>query len=149
MLSDFHFRRSLGKERTVCKSCDRQYQRNWRAKYPEKTRELTRQWRKDNLAAFRLSQRAHENKRRSLKKGSGEAFTPDDVKLQRAAQTDKKGVFRCWWCGNPLGNEYHVDHRIPITKGGRNDAGNIVLAHRDCNMSKSDKMPWEFNGRLL
>jgi formylmethanofuran dehydrogenase subunit E len=148
-LSEFHIRRSLNRERTVCKACNKQYTRDWRAKHPEEAQDKTLRWRRDNPEAFRLSQRVHENKRRALKKNSKTSFRTEDVMLQMRAQTDKRGIVHCWWCNAPLDDHYHIDHRIPITKGGSNDASNIVLVHPRCNMSKSDKMPWEWNGRLL
>lgn len=44
---------------------------------------------------------------------------------------------------------YHVDHVHPIAKGGSNGRENIVLACRKCNLSKRDRLPIEFAGRLL
>lgn len=56
---------------------------------------------------------------------------------------------RCWWGAHPLGDNFHIDHRIPLSRGGAHDPSNIVLACASCNLSKHDKMPWEFAGRLL
>lgn len=77
------------------------------------------------------------------------SFSPDDVKLQIAAQTDRKGALRCWWCGKVIKKDYHIDHRIPLAKGGTNYADNIVIAHPKCNLSKGDKLPGEWIDRLL
>ena len=32
-----------------------------------------------------------------------------------------------------------VDHLIPISKGGKHVWDNVAIAHRDCNMKKSNK----------
>jgi 5-methylcytosine-specific restriction endonuclease McrA len=56
---------------------------------------------------------------------------------------------RCWWCGKKLPAKYHVDHRIPVSKGGSRDLNNLVAACIPCNLSKHARMPWEFAGRLL
>ena len=78
------------------------------------------------------------------------SFSADDVKHQIIAQTDKRGVLRCWWCEKAIkGDDYHVDHRIPLAKGGTNYPDNIVISHPKCNLSKGDKMPWEWSDRLL
>lgn len=57
--------------------------------------------------------------------------------------------FRCWWCGALVSDDYHVDHRVPLSRGGTNDVGNLCITCPSCNLHKSDKMPWEFNGRLV
>lgn len=81
----------------------------------------------------------------ALSNTTGEHFTQADVELQYKSQ---KGL--CWWCGKPLNpNGFDIDHRVPLIKGGSNGAGNICLTHEKCNASKNDKMPWEYNGRLL
>lgn len=59
----------------------------------------------------------------------------------------QKGL--CWWCGDELHGVYQIDHRLPVAKGGSDDWANLCLACPDCNSKKSDKMPHEFNGRLL
>jgi hypothetical protein len=91
---------------------------------------------------------AHVNRRARLKNAPG-SFAASDLDVQRRAQTDRRGVVRCWWCSEPLGDDQTVDHRIPLAKGGSNNPDNLVLAHLHCNCSKGAKMPWEFNGRLI
>lgn len=59
----------------------------------------------------------------------------------------QKGL--CWWCSKPLMDIYEVDHRMPSSRGGTDELGNLCLSCHECNHLKSDKMPWEFNGRLL
>lgn len=54
----------------------------------------------------------------------------------------------CFYCSEPLGNDYHKDHYIPISKGGSNYIDNIVLACSPCNLSKADKLPSEWEGRF-
>lgn len=55
----------------------------------------------------------------------------------------------CYWCRVPVGDRYHVDHVIPLSRGGSDDAGNLVVACPSCNLRKHAKMPSEFAGRLL
>lgn len=83
-------------------------------------------------------------KRRAQKINAGGSHTQADIELQFKSQ---KGL--CWWCGEPIEEKYHVDHRVPLDKGGSNDARNIVIAHPKCNLEKHNKLPHEYNGRLL
>lgn len=59
----------------------------------------------------------------------------------------------CYWCGKKLvHNNIHLDHYIPISKGGIHTISNLVLACSSCNLSKSDKDPVQFAnsiGKLL
>lgn len=49
------------------------------------------------------------------------------------AQQSKAGV-------TPAGNEAHVDHIIPSSKGGDGAPPNGQVLCRDCNLRKSDKI---------
>jgi hypothetical protein len=118
----------------------REYQRN----NPHIWKKSSASWRKRNPERARMLSRIRSHERRAKIHVSGGSYTPDDVAKQLKAQGGN-----CWWCGAPLDEKYHIDHRIPISKGGSNDAGNIVIAHPQCNLHKSAKMPWDFNGRLL
>lgn len=47
--------------------------------------------------------------------------------------------FTCQYCGRSAPKvELHVDHKIPISKGGLNDLTNLVTACAECNSGKSD-----------
>lgn len=48
---------------------------------------------------------------------------------------DQQGL--CALCGQILGEDYTIDHKIPITKGGDNLFSNVQLAHFICNQRRS------------
>lgn len=122
----------------------RESQRRWRTKHPEIARERVRNWHAEHPEAGR----AKAHRRRALEIGSSGSHTAADVNLQIASQTDKRGRLRCWWCGGVIRDDYHVDHVIPLSKGGSNGADNIVIAHPFCNKSKGTKTPQDL-GRLF
>jgi 5-methylcytosine-specific restriction endonuclease McrA len=43
---------------------------------------------------------------------------------------------RCAYCGS--GGDLHIEHVVPISKGGPHSMGNIIPACKDCNFSKRD-----------
>ena len=43
----------------------------------------------------------------------------------------------CHYCAGPGGE---VDHKIPLSKGGRHAMGNLVPSCRSCNARKGDKI---------
>lgn len=45
--------------------------------------------------------------------------------------------FRCVYCGaSPPSCVLHVDHKVPVSKGGGNEESNLVAACSDCNLGK-------------
>ena len=88
--------------------------------------------------------RAADARRRARKRQAGGTHTAEDIKRQISVQKGK-----CWWCNKPCSDDYHVDHLIPLAQGGHNNPSNIVIACPRCNLSKSDKLPEEWAGKLF
>lgn len=86
------------------------------------------------------SRRAYRQRQRA---GIGRGhFTGADI----TAKGERQG-WRCYWCGQPCKAEYHIDHIVPLSKGGSNTADNICIACPPCNLSKGGQMPDEFLSR--
>jgi 5-methylcytosine-specific restriction endonuclease McrA len=129
-----------------------------RAKYAanaEAARERVRKYRADNPDAARESVKRYSqanpqatnvraSRRRARKRNNGGRHTVADV-LNRLAQ--QGGL--CWWCAQPVGDDYHADHIIPLAEGGSDGPENICIACPTCNQVKGAKMPLQFAGRLL
>lgn len=48
---------------------------------------------------------------------------------------------RCAYCGaKPSDERLEVDHVIPVSKGGTNEMGNLIVACRTCNIGKGRRM---------
>lgn len=121
-------RRALAKKKSNPEEFRRRttrYKRNWRRSHPEIVRAI------------------QERRRAQLASAEGN-HTAEDIRLIFEQQ---KGL--CWWCSKPVGDDYHVDHRIPLSRGGSNGPENLCISCPSCNTSKHSKMPWEWNGRLL
>ena len=85
---------------------------------------------------------AARNRRARLKKVGGTHTAADIAKL-RSLQKDN-----CTWCLQPLGDKTpHVDHHIPLSKGGSNDVRNLHLMHSTCNLKKLYHDPVEYGLR--
>lgn len=50
---------------------------------------------------------------------------------------------------DPDGKPWHIDHDLPVTRGGSNDEGNLVLACAACNLRKGDRTGDEFRLQLM
>jgi 5-methylcytosine-specific restriction endonuclease McrA len=80
-----------------------------------------------------------ESKRRALKLQSiGELSKGLSEKLF------KLQLGKCPCCRLSLGKNYHMDHIMPLTKGGTNTDDNIQLLRAVCNLQKSNKHPVDF-----
>jgi 5-methylcytosine-specific restriction endonuclease McrA len=98
-------------------------------------------------AAYRQSHpevvSARDARRRALERNAPGTHSAADVARIRSEQGN-----RCFWCGEPLGRRWHLDHYIPLSKGGSNWPENLDVACARCNLSKHDLMPGEFLERL-
>jgi len=85
--------------------------------------------------------RALINNRRARIKEAGGTFSGKDV-----ARMFEEQMGECTGCfGDLLVLDYHVDHIMPISKGGSNYPDNLQLLCPPCNREKSAKLPedWE------
>jgi 5-methylcytosine-specific restriction endonuclease McrA len=62
---------------------------------------------------------------------------------------------KCFYCQRPMtgpvgpgvtqpASMMTIDHRVPLARGGSNDADNVVLCCKKCNASKSDLTDEEY-----
>ncbi len=51
----------------------------------------------------------------------------------------RRDGFRCAYCGRGEGDgvRLHIDHLVPVARGGKNEIENLVTACQDCNLGKS------------
>lgn len=98
-----------------------------------------RRWRRSNKAAAA----AIRHKRRSLETQAGGSHSAGDIKIILLAQKGK-----CAYCRKRTERKYHVDHIIPLSRGGSNAPSNLQITCPSCNMKKAAMMPLEFAKRL-
>jgi 5-methylcytosine-specific restriction endonuclease McrA len=67
----------------------------------------------------------------------------DLVARLKGRQTDALGQLKCALCGRVIGpgSVFHVDHIIPVARGGKHEEGNLQIAHRQCNLKKGASLP--------
>ncbi len=99
----------------------------------ERTNELNRQSRKRHPETTRIK----NHRRRALVMKAEGKHTVQDIQ----AQLNSQNGF-CWWCSKPLDGIYHIDHVIPLNRGGTNWPKNIVCTCPSCNSSKNDRLPY-------
>jgi 5-methylcytosine-specific restriction endonuclease McrA len=132
-----HERELANKKRYYYENFDyfAEYGRKWRAENPERVVEYNKQYRETN----RDKRRAANSLRKALKKGADHKSIAEDV-WQMAEDQD----WLCAYCESPLFGDFHVDHMVPLSKGGRHHWSNLAIACPGCNMNKRTKTAEEF-----
>jgi 5-methylcytosine-specific restriction endonuclease McrA len=107
-----------------------------RAKYAANitsARAVKQKWREKN----RLLCRIYVKKYEALKKAA--TINLEGIKQWIAQIKSKKSVV-CYYCGDRISiSRMHIDHIVPLSKGGAHSVENLCVACAPCNHSKSDK----------
>lgn len=132
------------------REANKQHVAEYSQSYKEANKERQAIWWQNWYAANRLRVIARASTatkiRRARKRNAQGTHTAADIQAQYERQ---KG--RCYYCDTKVGNTYHIDHVIPLSRGGSDSHENLVIACPPCNLSKGDKLPheWVQGGRLL
>lgn len=134
----------------------RAYSREYREKNPERTLKTQREWRKANKEkmdkyrndwienhpeSYKASRSRRRYRRRVL---TQEAFV-EDVNAKKLLESFD---MKCGICGgeideskkNPHPLSLHIDHIVPLSKGGEHSYANCQPAHASCNIQKGTKL---------
>jgi 5-methylcytosine-specific restriction endonuclease McrA len=115
------------------------YFNEWRIRNPERYAELQRESYSKHYAKNYPRYLANARNWRARKKLADGVHTSGEIdKMVR----DQGGV--CAYCKTALDGSYHVDHMIPLTRGGRNDWSNLAITCGGCNRSKGAMTAEEF-----
>ena len=109
-----------------------------RERHPERERAgvrsaLRKMWAEDP-ELMRLAARRQGATRRARKEG---AFVED---VDPAVVLKRDGGI-CGICREPITGAWHVDHVVPLARGGEHSYRNTQAAHPLCNFSKGARLP--------
>ncbi|KDA05563.1 HNH endonuclease [Microbacterium sp. CH12i] len=113
--------------------------RRWAARHPESIRAKDERYRQANRERFRQK----EAKRRALKVSNGAFQVTERDVLRLVARFDH----RCAYCATPFTSRFHLDHIVPLARGGHHAIGNLAPACPDCNLSKGKRLLTEWRKR--
>ena len=88
--------------------------------------------------------RAVKNQRRRARLTGSYIATPDLLERAYVFIRNTPGL-KCYWCGFRVAmGKRHVDHIIPLVRGGSHSPANLCCSCAPCNLSKGAKLPEEF-----
>ena len=138
-----------------CKSCQKKYYfeniesykelKNGNKKYVERSKEYFR-LNKESINEYKRNRysteygkakvKALNQKRRADKVSTSDGTVTSKFILELMVNQE----FKCAISNVDIKDNYHIDHIIPLSKGGKHTAVNIQLLHPSVNMSKKDKI---------
>jgi 5-methylcytosine-specific restriction endonuclease McrA len=168
-LDDFHRNKTRSDGRTSrCKVCQKRLSKEYREKNSDKISETNKSYRENNSDRLREYQREwvkenrdrvnENNKRyRQTEKGKELAYRKN---MKRRSHKHRvyfrphhrkvildRDSWKCRCCGvdvhdrrDNTPDKAHIDHIVPISKGGNSEPDNLQVLCRTCNLSKADKI---------
>lgn len=107
-----------------------------RAENPDLARQQSREW----FAKNPEKRAIYEQNRRAKKRASGGKLSPD---LKHRLFSAQKGFCACCRVSFAI-EDLHLDHVMPLAKGGSHADENMQLLCQPCNQSKHAKHPVDF-----
>ena len=123
-----------------CKNCDSKKTKEFRSR-PEAIEAEKKRTSSDKFKSYRkkesykIKHRIRNRERKMKLKG---------IPLSEIDKWVTTQKMECYWCHKECKDDYHIDHYIPLSKGGSHSIDNFVIACSFCNISKGAKMPSEF-----
>lgn len=85
---------------------------------------------------------SRQRRRARLRDGRSAGISPGLWAAMCEGRRNEKGEVCCTYCKQPC--EPTLDHIIPLARGGRDEAANVLVACRSCNSSKQNKLIHEW-----
>lgn len=117
-------------------------QKRRRAEYPQerktdyynRRKEYYAKWKTENNAIYRQNEKAKSNRRRNILQ-EGPKLTARMISILEFYNVNffNSDDFTCEYCKMKILGSYHLDHIIPVCKGGTNLLTNLAISCIECN----------------
>lgn len=118
------------------KAAKKEYDREYRSKNEEKLKANKVKYVAENKELIKEIKTSYKSRRRATER------TGDNTRI--ILEWRRAQVKNCKWCGVDCEVGYHVDHVVPLSKGGTHTVDNLCIACPSCNLRKNAMMPDEF-----
>lgn len=148
-----------------CKACMKASNAAWRAANSEKAKGSSAAWYAANTEKHKANRAAWYAANPEKIKASRAAWAKANPEIRRVNDQNRRArkiikggklsqglsakLFilqkgKCPCCKQNLGDDFHLDHIVPLAIGGTNTDDNIQLLRQHCNNKKGKKHPVEF-----
>ncbi len=101
------------------------------------------EWRKKNPEKWRRNQQVQKHRRRALG-----TINSKVIQMLYEDNIKKYGTLTCLYCKKNIEfGKDHLEHKIPISRGGTNIYENLGIACSKCNLEKGNKTEEEYKER--
>lgn len=131
----------------ACIQCAVPRLKEWRKRNPKSLLAQNKRSHKKNAIKLRARCRAYKKSNPQVTRAYNEnrrarkAATNGAISSEQFEIILKKQKYRCSWCAASIKKKAHMDHRVPLSKGGEHSIRNVVGSCPTCNMRKSAKDP--------
>ena len=141
------------------------YSKAWYENNKERLRKVRKAWYERNKENLKEKREAYRETHKEVAKEYGKKYRENNKgkrrrwKHHRRAREKEATIhpfseeswlriqpkpYRCYLCGKQIKGAFHIDHKIPLSRGGDHAPWNLALTHPKCNLSKKDKLPNEY-----
>lgn len=124
--------------RSKCKECDKKRHKDYYSENKEYVKDRIKIWKnkiKENGSLQYWNIRAGKINERAKKYNINQSINGKEL-----MDLYEQQKFRCYYCNYKIIDSFHIDHYIPLSKGGNNTIKNIYITCDYCNLHKSDKI---------
>ena len=110
----------------------RAYSKEWVEQNRDKYRKTQRAWKTKNIESVRMRGRLYQAARRTGSDKQKPSFVQELMQIQGGL---------CVVCKVDIRNKFHLDHILPVSRGGSGEKDNLQLLCVNCNCRKSARHP--------
>lgn len=115
--------------------------KNWHEAHKEYHSMLVKNWYKTENGKHHTKKKSAN--RRVLERNAGRLSSKvvQEVEFENIALY---GALTCVYCKDPIQGKYHLEHKIPLIRGGKNEKNNLAISCPSCNLHKGTMTDKEF-----
>jgi 5-methylcytosine-specific restriction endonuclease McrA len=130
------------------RASEKAYLRDYYQRNKDKMKLAAREWAQANPEQRTTIRTLADNRRRAACAQAGSSQSQHYRAFVEYVRTVKK--LGCYWCNRATRKkDRHIDHIVPLSKGGLDVVTNLCCSCTACNLSKQAKLPEEFTGQYV
>jgi 5-methylcytosine-specific restriction endonuclease McrA len=131
------------------------YNKKWKEKHPDYYAKYSKKKRHEKGISKRYNselgishtkeyKKLQRQKRKAFMKGGGK-LEIKTIQLVYEDNIKQYGTLTCYLCLKPIPfGKDHLEHKMPLSRGGTNEYNNLAIACQKCNCSKHNKTEKEY-----